>query len=377
MRASTTILIVERSRTQAELLKLVLQTGDYTVLVATTSSDALALAREQQPALILSGVALGGPEGLSGYDLCATLKQDETLQHIPVALLTALSDVDDLLHCLKSRVDYCIAKPYQEEELLARIAAIIAGLARTVEHDGQEAIEVPVRGQHELFTTERQQLARLLLSTYENYGALLRQHRSLSTSQLQIKTQHQQLQAEYERLSVELQNAQEAANAAPPPADSAASEEPADRSEQDTNLVLLADDTAAGRTLLTRFLEKLGYQVNAVSNGIDAVKLYETHRYAAVVMDAHLPALDGCAATQQIRQHAAPLGRHVPIIAVTRKTHPDEGAKCLAAGADDYLTKPVTLAALQRALAPRLQPVSAGDTDVAEPLTSATQMGHR
>ena len=135
MSAKKTILIVEGSRTQAERLRLVLQANGYSTTVVTDGREALTAARARQPALIISGVALAGTagaEGIDGYDMCAALKQDAKLRHIPVVLLTALSDIDDLIRGLKSRVDYCIAKPYQEEDLLARVSTIMSGLVQTV-----------------------------------------------------------------------------------------------------------------------------------------------------------------------------------------------------------------------------------------------------
>src|ERR1043166_7884423 len=207
MSAKKTILIVEGSRTQAERLRLVLQENGYSTTVVTDGREALTVARAQQPALIISGVALAGTAGAEGMDgdhMCAALKQDAKLRHIPVVLLTALSDIDDLIRSLKSRVDYCIAKPYQEEELLARVSMIMSGLVQTVAQAGQEKLAVSVRGEREFISSDRQQLTRLLLSTYENYGAVLRQNRSLSTAQLQLKTQNQHLLGECERLQTAL-----------------------------------------------------------------------------------------------------------------------------------------------------------------------------
>src|SRR5262249_27239878 len=144
MSTKNSILVVEGSRTQAERLRLVLQADDYTVTVVTDGGEALAVARKHRPALIIRGVALSG---MDGYDMWAALKQESELQHIPVALLTALTDVDDLMRGLKAQVDYYIAKPYQEEELLSRVSAIVAGQVRRTEQAGQEQLEVWVRGE--------------------------------------------------------------------------------------------------------------------------------------------------------------------------------------------------------------------------------------
>src|SRR5262245_8235105 len=148
MSTHTHILVVEGSRTQAELLKVVLQAHDYEVTVATAGAEAVALARTTHPALILSGVALSG---MDGYTLCETLKQEAGLKDIPLVLLTALSDVEDLMRGLKAQVDYYIAKPYEEADLLARIRAILSGPVQPSDTQKREQLLVTLRGKpHEL-----------------------------------------------------------------------------------------------------------------------------------------------------------------------------------------------------------------------------------
>ncbi len=373
MSAKKTILIVEGSRTQAERLRLVLEAYDYAVSMATASSEALVAARAQQPALIISGVALAGTDGLDGYEMCAALKRDKELQQIPVVLLTALSDVEDLLRCLKSRVDYCIAKPYQEEELLARISAILTGLVRTIGQTERENLEVLLRGEREVIAADHQQLARLLLSTHENYSVLLRQNRALSATQLQLKTQNQHLQTECERLQTALRQAQEGETTLSTSHAVAVGAKDGVHGDEE-NLVLLADDTAVGQVLLRRFLEKLGYQVDIMHDGLDVVKAYKKRRYAAVVMDVQLPTLDGCEATRQIRQHEYSCGRQVPVIVVAAYAQPHDEERCLAAGANEYLLKPVTLEALKRILTSRRLPLSSSNgKDAAGARGSATR----
>lgn len=342
MGAKHSILIVEGSRTQAERLRLVLQAHDYPVTVATGGEEALSLARAQRPALVISGVALSG---MDGYDLCALVKQDAVLKQTPVVLLTALSDVDDLMRGLKAQVDYCIAKPYQEEDLIDRITAIMEEQVRLVDGGAHDGLEVLVRGERKPITAGRQQLMRLLLSTYENYSAVLRLNRSLSTAQLQLKTQNQHLQEECERLQTNLKKSSTVTS------ETSASghiEEQEDRGG--TPRVLVAEDTFVCRTLLARFLEKLGYQADLVENGAEAVLACQQRRYAAILMDVQMPVLGGVEATARIRQREQTSETRVPIIAVTAHTQAGDRERYLAAGMDEYLLKPVSLEALKRAL---------------------------
>ncbi|MGE0682403.1 MAG: response regulator [Candidatus Binatia bacterium] len=346
MSAKNSILIVEGSRTQAERLRLVLQAHNYLVSVLTDGGEALAVARTQQPALIISGVALSG---MDGYELCAALKQDHEVKHIPVVLLTAVTDVEDLLRGLRARVDYYIAKPYQEEELVSRISSIMDGLVRGVGQSESEQLEVLVRGERKTLSPDRLQLLRLLVSTYENYSAALRQNRSLSTSHLQLKTQNQHLREEYERLQVVLQKF-------PAPSEPSSSPNaPARTTEAESvHRILVAEDTIICRTLLARFLEKLGCHADVVANGNDAIAAYQKQNYAAVLMDIHMPEVGGFEAVARIRQYEKASGGHIPIIAITAQGDPGDRERCLAAGMDDYLAKPVTLAALKGVLEARL-----------------------
>ena len=355
MSAKHSILIVEGSRTQAERLRLVLQAHHYLVSVVTDGGNALAAAREQQPSLILSGVALSG---MDGYDMCAALKQDHEVKHIPVVLLTAVTDVEDLLRGLNAQVDYYIAKPYQEEELVSRISAIMEGLVQEVGQPGREQLTVLLRGERRTLTPDRLRLLRLLLSTYENYSSVLRQARALSTTQLQLKARNQHLQEECERLHAALEKPQ-----AVPAASSSSTHAETAREAENVPRVLVAEDTVICRTMLARFLEKLGRRADVVATGADAVEAFHGHAYTAVLMDIQMPIMGGFEAAARIRQHEKASGGHVPIIAITAHGDPGDRERCLAAGMDDYLAKPVTLAALKRVLGSRPSQVAVSPQD--------------
>ncbi|WP_167736581.1 response regulator [Nocardioides sp. 1609] len=123
--------------------------------------------------------------------------------------------------------------------------------------------------------------------------------------------------------------------------------------------VLVVEDNAVNQLVAIGVLENLGCTVAAVDNGEEAViALRPGHAFDVVLMDCRMPRLDGFGATRAVR--AVETGRRVPIIAMTASALPGERDRCLAAGMDDFLTKPVDPArlavALARAVATRTDP---------------------
>jgi signal transduction histidine kinase/DNA-binding NarL/FixJ family response regulator len=116
--------------------------------------------------------------------------------------------------------------------------------------------------------------------------------------------------------------------------------------------VLIAEDTEVNRMLLQKWLERLGCQVSCVANGNAAVEaLTRQHDYTVAFMDWHMPELDGLRATERIRHwELAESQPRTPVIGFTASAFTDETARCLKAGMDDVLSKPLVRAELERAL---------------------------
>jgi two-component system sensor histidine kinase/response regulator len=106
--------------------------------------------------------------------------------------------------------------------------------------------------------------------------------------------------------------------------------------------VLLAEDNPINQRVASAMLEHLGYEVDVVSDGADAVQAAMRKPYRAILMDCQLPGLDGYQATDEIRRLEAP-SKRTPIIAVTGSTTRSEQQRCLSAGMDDYLAKPFSM----------------------------------
>ena len=105
--------------------------------------------------------------------------------------------------------------------------------------------------------------------------------------------------------------------------------------------ILLVEDNEMNRDMLSRRLERRGYQVLLAADGLSGVDMAGAHAPDLVLMDMSLPVLDGWEATRRLK--AAPATRHIPIIALTAHAMSDDHDKALAAGCDDYDTKPVEL----------------------------------
>jgi len=104
--------------------------------------------------------------------------------------------------------------------------------------------------------------------------------------------------------------------------------------------ILVAEDHEVSRQLLQKLLEMRGYCVTAVSNGNEVLREIEQHVFDLVLMDIHMPELDGLAATAEIRHREQP-DRHIPIIALTAESTAGLRERYLAAGLTEYLAKPI------------------------------------
>jgi len=115
--------------------------------------------------------------------------------------------------------------------------------------------------------------------------------------------------------------------------------------------VLLVDDTDMNRHLARILLQRLGWEVQEAHDGAAALAALEQQQFALVLMDCMMPHMDGYEATRRWRAFEAAHGlRRTPVVALTASTIEGERARCVAAGADDYLSKPYTAAELSAIL---------------------------
>jgi CheY-like chemotaxis protein len=115
--------------------------------------------------------------------------------------------------------------------------------------------------------------------------------------------------------------------------------------------ILLAEDNLVNQKLASELLRREGHTTVVVGDGHEAVTAIGADAFDLVLMDVQMPTIDGLRATAEIRAAEQGTGRHTPIVAMTASAMNGDQEKCLAAGMDDYLTKPINLANLRETLA--------------------------
>jgi len=164
---------------------------------------------------------------------------------------------------------------------------------------------------------------------------------------------------------------QAAAPQAPaPPLVGAATEAPAPARPR---RVLVAEDNAVNRLVLAALLDRMGHRAHFVENGLEALQAAQEHAFDLVLMDVHMPVMDGITATEAIRRSDAASSR-VPIVALTADAYADTRERCLRAGMDDVLVKPLGSPELQALFRSRFGADATPQRDLpAEPRSAPSQ----
>jgi CheY-like chemotaxis protein/HPt (histidine-containing phosphotransfer) domain-containing protein len=121
--------------------------------------------------------------------------------------------------------------------------------------------------------------------------------------------------------------------------------------QQKSLRILLAEDNRVNQTVATRVLEKMGHSLVVANNGNEALSFMATQTFDLVLMDVQMPEMDGLTATQKIREQEKRTQSHLPIIAMTAHAMKGDRERCLEAGMDGYVSKPIDRKELERAIA--------------------------
>lgn len=188
MQAKTEILIAEDSRSQAANLEKILRNHGYATRTAVDGRQALEATRRHPPALIISDVMM---PVMDGFQFCRAVKQEPGLCDIPVILLTSLKAPADLLSTLEAGADLHIPKPFQGDYLLGKIVELLArdSNSRRVEHQCAETLTFD--GTTYQISATREQMLRLLLSTYE---VAIQQNQELHKTRMRLQALNESLE---------------------------------------------------------------------------------------------------------------------------------------------------------------------------------------
>ena len=134
--------------------------------------------------------------------------------------------------------------------------------------------------------------------------------------------------------------------------------------------ILVVEDNSVNQLVAEGVITRLGFEVDHVANGMEAVEAVGSREYSAVLMDCHMPVMDGFTATREIRRREQG-GERTPIIAMTAGALTEDRQRCLDAGMDDYISKPIDVIALHAVLTRWVRP-EPGQPPLAEPTATGS-----
>ena len=197
-----TILIVEDSPVQAELLRRALEAAGYQVIAAGNGAEGLAMAKANHPAAVVSDINM---PVMDGYAVCHAIRGDDALKNTPVILLTMLSDPLDVIHGLNAGADAYLTKPYNSPSLMARLASLLAYPQAPPPATERRKVEVRLAGATHLVDADGPRMLNLLISTYEN--AVL-QNRELTATQQALDDLNEHLEQKVLEQTAALQDSE-------------------------------------------------------------------------------------------------------------------------------------------------------------------------
>ncbi|MCS7049237.1 MAG: response regulator [Verrucomicrobiae bacterium] len=275
--ANRTVLVVDDNATNCRVLAETLHHWGWVPTITHDGLEAVSLARQAvsrgQPfGLVLLDMIMPGVDGLT---VATELRNDPTLQPLPIIMLSSTCDHDTLERSRQLKLDAYLLKPVKQAELRRVLHEVVGGF-QTLDEAGHAEASAPVP-----------------------LGGCR---------------------------------------------------------------ILLAEDNAVNQKLACRLLEKQGHSVVIAPDGQAAVAAWERESFDLILMDVQMPNLDGLQATAIIREREAGTGRHIPIIAMTAHALAGDRERFLAAGMDDYISKPIDaqrLATLLNRYRPAALPASA------------------
>ena len=198
-----TILIVEDSPVQAELLSRALEGAGYKVIAAGNGAEGLAMAKANHPAAVVSDINM---PVMDGYALCHAIRRDDALKVTPMILLTMLSDPQDVIRGLNAGADAYVTKPYNVPTLVSRVESLLAYPPVPPPPVERRKVEVRLAGETHLVDAHGPRMLNLLVSTYENAVV---QNRELIATQQALEDLNQHLEQKVLEKTAELRESEQ------------------------------------------------------------------------------------------------------------------------------------------------------------------------
>ena len=315
------LLVVEDNLVNQKLLVRLLEKLGYRADVAPNGQEALDALERTAYTVVLMDCQL---PVMDGYEATVQIRERDQRQgrHTPIIAVTAHDTPDDEARCLGVGMDAYLPKPIHLE-------ALRSGLAPW--------LPLPTASQSATITTPHpwdslQDATQELVQNIdpEPIPELIPE---LIPEQEPVRQQQQV------RVSQREQDEQ------------TEGEQPGQDEPLAPIRVLVTEDNIVNQKLAVRLLEKMGYQADIAINGKVAVDVLAQQSYDIILMDCQMPEMDGFEATAHIRKSDQQHGRHTPIIALTAHAIEGDRERCLAAGMDDYVSKPINPGLLKAALA--------------------------
>jgi C4-dicarboxylate-specific signal transduction histidine kinase len=194
-----TVLIAEDSIIQAAMLKRTLSAAGYRVLVAKDGAEALREAEGESPSILITDVVM--PE-MDGFELCRSLRAQPETAELPILLLTTLSSPEDILEGLAAGADDYLVKPYQEQAILDKVAAMLGTInSEDRAFSGLDEIPFAYHGRDYTIPFRPQTTLRLLMSTYEH---AIEQNKALVAAREEITLINRELERKVAERTAEL-----------------------------------------------------------------------------------------------------------------------------------------------------------------------------
>jgi CheY-like chemotaxis protein len=322
------ILIVDDTPANIQILNETLK-DDYEIYFAMNGTDGLRNAQTVMPDLILLDIMM--PE-MNGYEVCGVLKNNALLKDIPVIFITALDQADHETKGLElGAVDY-VTKPFNP------------GIVRLRIHNHLE-----LKKHRDALALRNAELQAALAKITTLSGLL-----PICASCKKIRDD----KGYWNQIEVYISDHSEAEFSHGVCPECARKLYPdfyddlyPERTATPELRILLAEDNGINRAVALGQLQKLGYSVDTVANGLEVLEALQRVPYDVILMDCQMPEMDGCETTRMIRlREKQSKQRPVYIIAMTAHTTKEERDQCITVGMEDYLSKPVEPADLQKAL---------------------------